>query len=65
MKNKDREYAILRAHIEGRKAERKAIANWLRRKAYFTLSDLIRGRAHLEDNDDERPALDERGEEGS
>jgi len=65
MDNKDREYAILKAHIEGRKAERKAIAQWLRSKAYFTLSDLIRGRAHLEDNDDERPAPDERGKESS
>ena len=62
---KARDYDLFAAYIEGRRAERKAIAQWLRSKAYFTLSDLIRGRAHLEDNDDERPAPNERGEEGS
>ena len=43
--------ALVRAFLEGKKAERKAIARWLRGKAYFTLSDLIRAGAHVHDAD--------------
>lgn len=57
---------LFKAYLAGRRAERKAIAQWLRGKAYFTLSDLVRGRAHMERNDDdERPTPDKRGKEGS
>jgi len=62
---KARDYDLFAAYIEGRRAERKAIAQWLRSKAYFTLSDLIRGRAHLEGDSNERPTSNQRGEEGS
>ena len=61
---KERDHELLAAYLEGRKAERKAIAQWLRSKAYLSLSDVIRGRAHLEGDDDERSAFGKRGEEG-
>lgn len=52
-KEEGRDYDLFAAYLNGRRAERKAIAKWLSSKAYLTLSDLIRGRAHLERNDDE------------
>lgn len=62
---KARDYDLFAAYIEGRRAERKAVAQWLRTKAYYTLSDLIRGRAHLENDNDERPTSDKRGKKSS
>jgi len=43
--------ALVRAFLEGKKAERKAVAKWLRGKAYLTLSDLVRAGAHVHDED--------------
>jgi predicted AlkP superfamily phosphohydrolase/phosphomutase len=37
---------LIRAFQEGRKAERKAISNWLQDKAYLTLASLVRGNVH-------------------
>jgi hypothetical protein len=37
---------LLQAFQEGRKAERRAIGQWLEGKAYFTLSALVRAGAH-------------------
>ena len=62
---KARDYDLFAAYIEGRRAERKAIAQWLRSKAYFTLSDLIRGRAHLEGDRDERPTPNQHSKKSS
>ena len=43
--------ALVRAFLEGKKAERKAVARWLRDKAYLTLSDLVKAGAHIHDAD--------------
>ena len=43
--------ALVRAFLEGKKAERKAVSNWLRDKSYMTLSDLVKAGAHILDAD--------------
>jgi hypothetical protein len=43
--------ALVRAFLEGRKSERKAVSNWLREKDYETLSDLVKAGAHVLDAD--------------
>lgn len=43
--------ALVRAFLEGKKAERKAVSQWLRGKAYLTLSDLVKAGAHIHDAD--------------
>ena len=46
---------LLQAFQEGRKAERRAIGQWLEDKAYFTLSALVRAGAHAAEADE--PAI--------
>lgn len=47
--------ALIRAFLEGKRAERKAIAKWLRDKAYLTLSDLVKAGVHV--HDAEKPVI--------
>lgn len=56
----DKDTALVRAFLEGKKAERKAIAKWLEDKAYFTLSQLIKANAHLSMDEDDRQRSKER-----
>lgn len=45
--------ALVRAFLEGKKAERKAIAKWLESKAYFTLAQLVSAAAHIHEDKEE------------
>lgn len=42
---------LLQAFQEGKKAERRAIGQWLEQKAYYTLSALVRAGAHAAEAD--------------
>ena len=46
---------LLQAFQEGKKAERRAIGQWLEQKAYYTLSALVRAGAHAAEADE--PAI--------
>lgn len=50
----EKDTALVRAFLEGKKAERKAIAKWLEGKAYYTLSQLIRANAHMLMDEEDR-----------
>jgi len=51
---------LVRAFLEGKKAERKAIAKWLESKAYFTIAQLVKANAHLSMDEDDKQRSKER-----